>query len=88
MSEKDKPTRYWGAICPHSGGLPAEEFFCHKATFKEALEYFWLECVGSRYVGRVYVEKLGRWVKVWEEGQPHPIEEDASNDNPNSNPTE
>lgn len=64
--------RAFGAICPHSGGLPAEEFETEAENIREARDKFWRMCVGSRYVARIYENDGGQWVKVWEEGKPIP----------------
>ena len=64
--------KHYGAICPHSGGLTAEEFEVDAEGVHEAYDALWRLCIGSRYVGRMYEMVNGAWVKVWEPGQPLP----------------
>lgn len=77
MSEETTtpPLRHYGAICPHDAGFfQAEEVFCHANDFADAWSKLWAQIFGGRYISRVYREDEGKWVQIWEQGEPHPKE--------------
>lgn len=66
---EEQSERRFLAICPHSGGLQTEEFRLSAPSLREAHSAFWQQCIGSRYVRRIYEWKGTAWVQAWESGQ-------------------